>query len=159
MGYFSSTRNWQNGEISGPRKWKKVTILGPEIVKMVQQDLWAQKLMKWCNFCIQKLTNKWFSNSYGPRNWQNGVISGPPGNWHYGREDLYQHFFYHNYVGHPIICENIVDAKEQLLLIRIRCKIEQFLSSAIQSTCISMIWSFIMFLNKINTLFSMQYCT
>ena len=39
-----------------PEKERKLLFLGPEIVKMVQQDLWAQKLMKWCNFWTQKLT-------------------------------------------------------------------------------------------------------
>ena len=43
-----------------PETERKLLFLGPEIVKMVQQDLWAQKLMKWCNFWTQKLKESYY---------------------------------------------------------------------------------------------------
>ena len=43
-----------------PETERKVLFLGPAIVKMVQQDLWAQKLIKWCNFWTQKLKESYY---------------------------------------------------------------------------------------------------
>ena len=60
-----------------PETERKLLLLGPEIVKGVQQDIWAHKLTKWCNFWTQKLEEsyylvpeivKWFSKISGPRN-------------------------------------------------------------------------------------------